>query len=127
MYQYSYVQRRAVAMSRKGCCDTLLQAIAVRLAAQVVCMSFVSRALLSPVLLLLLLLHAPALGAAAVGSLVATHSAAVASPGSCRAFRLPMVVPALLFTILLQMALVGLLWQAAVTGETAGLALLGMS
>jgi hypothetical protein len=27
-----------------------------------------------------------------------------------------MVVPALLFTILLQMALVGLLWQAAVTG-----------
>jgi hypothetical protein len=28
-----------------------------------------------------------------------------------------MVVPALLFTILLQMALVGLLWQAAVTGE----------
>jgi hypothetical protein len=30
-----------------------------------------------------------------------------------------MVVPALLFTILLQMALVGLLWQAAVTGEAA--------
>jgi hypothetical protein len=35
-----------------------------------------------------------------------------------------MVVPALLFTILLQMALVGLLWQAAVTGEAAVLSLL---
>ncbi|WIA31461.1 hypothetical protein OEZ86_002356 [Tetradesmus obliquus] len=53
-----------------------------------------------------------------VGSLVASYSAAAAAgPAGCRIFRLPMVVPSLLFTILLQMALVGLLWQAAVTGD----------
>lgn len=59
--------------------------------------------------------------AAAVGSLVASYSAAAAAgPAGCRIFRLPMVVPSLLFTILLQMALVGLLWQAAVTGAQTG-------
>eukprot|EP00775_Hariotina_reticulata_P003600 gene3600-3865_t len=44
-------------------------------------------------------------------------TAAVVSILMLRAFRLPIAVLALLSTVVLQLAVVGLLWQAATTGD----------